>query len=91
MTDERLRSEIMTALNLGSLSKGIGEGFPYLERFEGICKEYAAAKDARIEELELVIEYAAACLDLVHPDDYDAWEKINRIYQNLENKTRWEI
>lgn len=62
-----------------------------VDYFMSLAKAYVAAKDARIEELELVIEYAAACLDLVHPDDYDAWEKINRIYQNLENKTRWEV
>ena len=56
MTDEQLKAEIRTALNLGSLSKGLGEGFPYLERFEGICKEYAAAqvaeKDAEIARLK---------------------------------------
>jgi hypothetical protein len=50
-----------------------------------------AAKDARIQELELVIEYAASSLDLIHPDDSDFMEKLNKIYQNLENKTRYEV
>jgi hypothetical protein len=56
----------MTALNLGSLSKGIGEGFPYLERFEGICKEYAAAqvaeKDAEIARLKAETNEISQCL-----------------------------
>jgi len=48
-------------------------------------------KEARIKELELVIEYAADCLDAVDPDDSDFEGKINAIYKNLENKTRYEI
>lgn len=49
MTDEQLKAEIRTALNLGSLSNGLGEGFPCIERFEGICKAYAASQVAEIE------------------------------------------
>jgi chromosome segregation ATPase len=50
-----------------------------------------SAKDARIQELEFVIEYAASSLDLIHPDDSAFMEKLNKIYQNLENKTRYEV
>jgi hypothetical protein len=49
------------------------------------------AKNARIQELEFVIEYAASSLDLIHPDDSDFSEKLNKIYQNLENKTRYKV
>jgi hypothetical protein len=54
-------------------------------------RRQVAAKDARIQELELVIEYAASSLDLIHPNDSDFMEKLNKIYQNLENKTRYEV
>lgn len=56
-----------------------------------LLDQYAAEKDARIHELELVIEYAAECLDLTHPKDDNFEERLNAIYRNLENKTRYEI
>jgi len=46
---------------------------------------------SRIKELEMVIEYAAECLDLTHPKDGNLEERLNAIYRNLENKTRFEI
>jgi hypothetical protein len=93
MTEQKLNKKASEIY--GWCSNGINQPTACITDIENLAKSYAASqvstKDARIQELEFVIEYAASSLDLIHPDDSDFSEKLNKIYQNLENKTRYEV